>query len=650
MKWFINLKISRKLISGFTAVTLIAALIGYLGIINIKKVNRGSAEMYNENAVPLSYLINLTAHFHRLRANAIWAILENDLTKRNDQIQRCAQREESIKLYAGKFEECIHSDEIISAFGEYKDAQDKLFPLIENLIDLVKRNNNSQAELLLSGEIETTRKTCENALTKLTDLQIQLSKAKSEENTNISESATFDMLLLLAAGLLIAFSLGVFISRIISKSINKLAEGANKVAAGDYDLKLDIVTNDEIGDLTGSFNIMIQNVKQANEAIIREKNSIAVKVEEAVKESEVQREYLAKSVDDILIEMNKFAGGDLTVALEVKHDDEIGKLYSGFNKALYNIKNMLLKVSEAVVSTASASSQISSSTEEMAAGAQEQSNQTMEVAGAVEEMTRTILETTKNSGIAAEAAKSAGASAKEGGKVVLETIEGMNRIAGVVNKSAETVQALGKSSDQIGEIIQVIDDIADQTNLLALNAAIEAARAGEQGRGFAVVADEVRKLAERTTKATKEIAGMIKHIQRDTSGAVESMSKGTEEVLKGKALADKAGDSLKEIIQGAEKVVDVVAQVAAASEEQSTTSEQISKSIEMISNVTQESAAGIAQVSKASEDLNRLTVNLQQLISRFKIEDGSNEGQIGYLNHDGKSGYEVRSNGAIVKS
>ena len=162
----------------------------------------------------------------------------------------------------------------------------------------------------------------------------------------------------------------------------------------------------------------------------------------------------------------------------------------------------------------------------------------------------------------------------------------MIKISEVVKQSAETVQALGKSSDQIGEIVQVIDDIADQTNLLALNAAIEAARAGEQGRGFAVVADEVRKLAERTTKATKEIATMIKQIQKDTNDAVESMQQGTAEVEVGKKLAEKAGSSLQEIIHGAEQVVDIVTQVAAASEEQSSAAEQISKNIESTHIVT----------------------------------------------------------------
>jgi methyl-accepting chemotaxis protein len=186
-------------------------------------------------------------------------------------------------------------------------------------------------------------------------------------------------------------------------------------------------------------------------------------------------------------------------------------------------------------------------------------------------------------------------------------------------EAASIVEQLGTNSNQIGEIIQVIDDIADQTNLLALNAAIEAARAGEQGRGFAVVADEVRKLAERTTKATKEIAEMIKQIQSNTKLAVSAINQGAVEVEKGKELAQKAGDSLNQIIVEVDKSSMLINQLAVASEQQSDSSEQISQSIERISSVINESSVGIQEIARSSEDLNKLTLNLQDLISRFKI-------------------------------
>jgi methyl-accepting chemotaxis protein len=349
------------------------------------------------------------------------------------------------------------------------------------------------------------------------------------------------------------------------------------------------------------------------------------------------------------------ASGDLTVQVEQNSSDEIGQLAGAFKRMVESLRETIGQVGEASSAVASASNQISSSTEEMAAGAQEQTSQAGEVASAVEEMTKTIVENSKNASSTADTAKEAKEAAEQGGTVVEETVTGMKRIAEVVKQSAETVQELGKSSDQIGEIIGVIDDIADQTNLLALNAAIEAARAGEQGRGFAVVADEVRKLAERTSKATKEIAGMIRKIQGETKGAVTSMEEGTKQVDEGIKLADKAGSSLHVIVGISQKVTDMVAQIAAASEEQSSASEQISKNVEAISSVTGETAQGVQQIARAAEDLNRLTENLQQIVSRFKLSGEATSRVVAQPHHSDKSSSKtpksnlsVRPNGRLV--
>jgi methyl-accepting chemotaxis protein len=326
-----------------------------------------------------------------------------------------------------------------------------------------------------------------------------------------------------------------------------------------------------------------------------------------------------KPIQDGVGVLGAMGRGDLTARVDTEYHGDHRVIADSINAVGTSLEKTLRAVWEAVEATVSAATQITSSTEEMAAGTQEQTSQAGEVASAVEEMTKTILENARNAGTAADTAKLARESAVQGGAVVSETVQGMNRIAEVVNRSADTVRELGKSSDQIGEIISVIDDIADQTNLLALNAAIEAARAGEQGRGFAVVADEVRKLAERTTKATKEIAAMIRKIQGDTAGAVASMEEGTAEVKSGIASAHRAGASLSEIVSVSQKVTDMVAQIAAASEEQSATAEEISKNVEAISAVSGETAQGTQQIARAAEDLNRLTENLQRLVSAFKL-------------------------------
>ncbi len=341
-------------------------------------------------------------------------------------------------------------------------------------------------------------------------------------------------------------------------------------------------------------------------------------------EIEEQREYLSESVNVLLEKMTNFADGDLSIELDEKNLDDIGKLYAGFNKSIVNIRAMIEQLMEAVESTASASTQIRTSIEELAAGAGEQSSQSNDVAAAVEEMTRSVTDSAKNAAKVEQAARENGRVAQSGGEIVQRTVLKMKEIAGVVKKSSETINQLGELSTQISEIISVIDDIANQTNLLALNAAIEAARAGEEGRGFAVVADEVRKLAERTTQATKQISSMIKNVQASTSEAVDAMRTGIQEVTAGLVLADEAGLSLNDIVGNAHSIVDMISQIAVANEEQSSTSSEISKSIELISAVSSQSANGISKIARAADDLNKLTSNLQTLITKFNLTKDKN--------------------------
>ncbi len=326
------------------------------------------------------------------------------------------------------------------------------------------------------------------------------------------------------------------------------------------------------------------------------------------------------------------ATGDLTARVAGDYRGDHQKLKISINSLGESLSSLINQVTDAVQSAASSAVQISSTAESLAAASQEQSAQADEVASAVEEMSRTVTENAMSATKTAEVAKENGKVASEGGKVVEQTVVKMRDIAVVVKNSANNIEKLGESSKQIGEIISVIDDIADQTNLLALNAAIEAARAGEQGRGFAVVADEVRKLAERTTEATKQIATMIKGIQNETEQAVTAMNKGTVEVQNGIDLADRAGNSLKEILTSTQEVLDMINQIAAASEEQSATSEQISKNVMSISKVTAESTHRIEDVAHTSEDLAKATEHLRDLMSQFKVTQDS-LGQLSGMKH-----------------
>ncbi|MBI2419380.1 MAG: HAMP domain-containing protein [Ignavibacteriales bacterium] len=446
-------------------------------------------------------------------------------------------------------------------------------------------------------------------------------------NSSIAEGRTTTLLITFAILLVVSFWVTFVFKRIV-KGITGLRDAAQRASEGDLTVKIDHNSQDEVGDLSLAFTKMLNNIVVANQQLAEEKLSVEKKVEEAVAASVAQSRYLSESTSVILNEMKRFANGDLTTTLEVQGNDDIAKLYSGFNDSVQNIRKLLTEVSEAVAATASAAAQISSSAEEMAAGAQEQSAQSNGVASAVNQMTSTILDSSKNVAIAVDFSKSAGSKAQNGAKKVNETKEAIGRIVSSAMSTGKIISSLAGKTTQIGEITQVIDEIADQTNLLALNAAIEAARAGEQGRGFAVVADEVRKLAERTTKATKEIANTIKEIQNEAQEANRSMADARQSVEAGAKLNDELEIALKEILLESQNVEGEITQVAAATEELSSAAEEIGKNMEIMRQVIGESASGTQQIARATEDLNRLTTKLQSLISMFQFEYANTSGPL----------------------
>lgn len=311
--------------------------------------------------------------------------------------------------------------------------------------------------------------------------------------------------------------------------------------------------------------------------------------------------------------------GDLRRRLDTGRSDEIGEVSKGFNTFVDKLAAVLSKVVEMTQRVGFSAMQLSATAEQISKGTQNQNMQVTQVASAIEEMSATVLNVAKNASQAAEFSKKASEMAIKGGNIVARTVDGMRNIAKSVEESANTIEELGKSSDQIGEIITVINGIADQTNLLALNAAIEAARAGEHGKGFAVVADEVRKLAERTTKATKEIKEKIELIQARTAGAVEAMNGGRKDVEEGVGLATEAGESLKSIVEMVKNVSDMIQQIAAAEEEQSAVAGEVSANMENISTVTKEASTSVLDTSNAANELSKIASELQALTSQFKL-------------------------------
>ncbi|MBU3967720.1 MAG: methyl-accepting chemotaxis protein [Euryarchaeota archaeon] len=349
---------------------------------------------------------------------------------------------------------------------------------------------------------------------------------------------------------------------------------------------------------------------------------------------------ITKPLGIMLHASNKVAQGDLTVHVTHDSKDEVGQLSQAIQAMTDSLKTVLAKVQNSalrVSSTAqelSASSeelmasteQITSTTQDIAAGVSQQSAKMSEISRAMREMSGSVQQVATNAQKASEGATGAAKTAQDVGKISSSVSVKMSDIKSAVSNSSDVIKDLNNKSQKIGEIIGVITNIADQTNLLALNAAIEAARAGEHGRGFAVVADEVRKLAEESRNASSQITSLIKEIQMGTQNAVESMDQGTKSVGEGSKTIDEALNAINQIVDAAGGVATMVQEIAAAAEEQSASVQEVTASVDEVSAISEESAAGTQEASAASEEQ---AASMEQLVNAAQqMADLANELQI----------------------
>jgi len=326
-----------------------------------------------------------------------------------------------------------------------------------------------------------------------------------------------------------------------------------------------------------------------------------------------------KRAELIVNGLHALSEGDLTHKVSISGKDEFAWMCWEYSQGRKGFMALVKEILGSAGQLAAAAEELSAITEQSNAGVMRQQGEIGQVATAMNEMSATVAEVSKNAASAATAAQEADQQANDGWNVVNTTVQTINNLASEVERTSEVIENLKGDSLSIGTVLDVIRDIAEQTNLLALNAAIEAARAGEQGRGFAVVADEVRTLASRTQQSTREINDMIERLQNGANQAVSVMEMGRAKAEESVAQAAKAGEALQSITGVVDKIKSMNMQIASAAEEQSSTAEEINRNIVNISEVAQETAGGSQQTASASDELARLASDLQSQVGKFKV-------------------------------
>lgn len=538
------MKISQKLILGFSSMLVLVVVLGGVSWWGVNKINNEIEGMYTYNTEPLPYIGDVGILFQRIRVNVRDMYLDKDIADRQKYVDKIGELKKDIDAAMAKVEPSLRSARTKEEFAALKKELNDFMVFGGDICVLAKSGKDAEGQERIIKECRSKASKVEDAIHKLNNTKIELALAKYKDSNSVAKTLITTTIILT----LVAIALAILVGFLLTRSI--------------------------VGPL-GRMRSMIQDIAQGE--------------------------------------------GDLTKRLDASSQDELGETCHWFNVFVEKLQGIISQVAQTTNQVAAASSQLHSTSEQMATGAEQVAAQAGTVATAGEEMSATSGDIAQNCQFAAEGSQQASAAAVSGAKVVDETIGVMNTIAERVRNSAKAVESLGSRSDQIGEIVGTIEDIADQTNLLALNAAIEAARAGEQGRGFAVVADEVRALAERTTRATREIGEMIKAIQSETKGAVIAMEEGVVEVGKGSEKAASSGRALEQILEQINAVTAQVHQVATAAEEQTATTSEISNNMQQITEVVSQTSRGAQESAVAANQLSGLAEELRKIVGQFKL-------------------------------